>query len=187
MTQIDNAALERKGKSFSHNKKQLVRIDMTPMIDLGFLLITFFVFTTTMSTPKATDLFMPTDDINNPHSLPNSLALTLLLDDNNKIYYYHGDFDEAIKTNEIFETNYSTYDGIGKIIRQKQKNIDASGKFGEGRRGMMLLIKPTSKSVYKNVVDVLDEAVINDVKKYAIIEPANEEINYIRSKKGSGF
>jgi hypothetical protein len=51
---------------------------------------------------------------------------------------------------------------------------------------MMLLIKPTSKSIYKNVVDALDEAVINDVKKYAIIEPASEEINYIKSK-GSGF
>jgi hypothetical protein len=51
----------------------------------------------------------------------------------------------------------------------------------------MLLIKPTSGSVYKNVIDALDEAVINDVRKYAIVEPANEEISYIRSKKGSGF
>ena len=69
---------------------------MTPMVDLGFLLITFFVFTTTISTPTVTDLFMP-----------KSLALTLLLADNNRIIYYHGDFDEAIKTNKIFETNYS--------------------------------------------------------------------------------
>ena len=185
MAQIENTATTRKGKSFSHNKKQMLRIDMTPMVDLGFLLITFFVFTTTMSTPKATDLFMPKEG--DPGDLPRSLALTLLLGDNDKIYYYQGDFKDAIKTNEIFETGYSTYAGIGKIIRQKQKEFDASGKFVEGRRGLMLLIKPTSESVYKNVVDALDEAVINDVKKYAIIEPANEEINYIRSKKGSGF
>jgi biopolymer transport protein ExbD len=52
MAQIENTASVRKGKSFSHNKKQVIRIDMTPMVDLGFLLITFFVFTTTMSTPK---------------------------------------------------------------------------------------------------------------------------------------
>lgn len=183
MAQIENTANMRKGRSFSHNKKQILRIDMTPMVDLGFLLITFFVFTTTMSTPKATDLFMPKDDLINPQPLPNSLALSLLLDDNNKVYYYHGDFNEAANANKIFETNYSTYDGIGKVIRQKQQDIDASGKFADGRKGLMLLIKPTSKSSYKNVVDALDEAVINDVKKYAIVEPASEEINYIVAKK----
>ena len=115
------------------------------------------------------------------------LALTLLLDEDNRVYYYNGDFDDAVKSNAIFETNYSTYEGIGKIIRQKQKDIDASGKFADGRKGLMLLIKPASKSVYKNVIDALDEAVINDVRKYAILEPANEEISYIRSKKGSGL
>jgi biopolymer transport protein ExbD len=182
MTQIENTANVRKGKSFSHNKKQIIRIDMTPMVDLGFLLITFFVFTTTMSIPKATDLFMPKDDTTHPQPLPNSLALSLLLDDNNKIYYYNGDFNEAAIANKIFETSYSTYDGIGKIIRQKQKDIDASGKFVDGRKGLMLLIKPTSKSSYKNVVDALDEAVINEVRKYAIVEPDNEEIVYIKNR-----
>src|SRR5258705_10768405 len=183
MAQIENAANGRKGNIFSHNKKQLLRIDMTPMVDLGFLLITFFVFTTTISTPKATDLFMPKDDLTIATSkLPKRLALTALLDNDNKVYYYHGDFNEALKTGEIFETNYSTYNGIGKIIRQKQKDIDASGKFAEGRKGMMLLIKPTSKSVYKNVVDALDEAVINDVRKYAILEPAADEIKFLTTK-----
>jgi len=182
MAQIENTASVRKGKSFSHNKKQVIRIDMTPMVDLGFLLITFFVFTTTMSTPKATDLFMPKDDTSHPQPLPNSLALSLLLDNNNKVYYYNGDFKEAVNANKIFETNYSTYGGIGKIIRQKQKDIDASGKFADGRKGLMLLIKPTSGSVYKNVIDALDEAVINDVRKYAIVEPANEEIVYIKNR-----
>jgi len=161
---------------------------MTPMVDLGFLLITFFVFTTTISTPTMTDLYMPSDKpVTVPPQLSSSLALTLLLEDNNKIYYYHGDFDNAIKSNEIFETNYSTYSGIGKIIRQKQKDIDASGKFVEGRKGLMMLIKPTSRSAYKNVVDALDEAVINDVKKYAIVEPASEEINYVAAKSNSVF
>jgi biopolymer transport protein ExbD len=185
MLQPENSAMERKGRSFSRNKKHSLKIDMTPMVDLGFLLITFFIFTTTMSTSKATDLFMPKEGDNQP--LPNSLALTLLLVDNDKVYYYHGDFEEAVKANKIFETNYSTYEGIGKIIRQKQTDIDVSGKFVDGRKGLMLLIKPTSKSSYKNVVDALDEAVINDVKRYAIMEPASEEINYVATKKNSGF
>jgi biopolymer transport protein ExbD len=188
MAQIENAANVRKGKSFSYNKKQIIRIDMTPMVDLGFLLITFFVFTTTMSTPKATDLFMPSDKpVIIPTELPNSLALNLILDDNNKVYYYNGNFNDAASENKIYETNYSIYEGIGKLIRQKQKEIDDSEKFTDGRRGLMLLIKPTSKSDYKNVIDALDEVVINDVRKYAIVEPTNEEISYIRSKKRSGF
>src|SRR6188768_1787970 len=188
MAQIENTASVRKGKSFSHNKKQIIRIDMTPMVDLGFLLITFFVFTTTMSIPKAIDLFVPSDkSVTIPPELPNSLALSLLLDDNNKVYYYNGEFKEAANAKKIYETTYSTYEGIGKIIRQKQKEIDSSGKFSGGRKGLMLLIKPTSGSVYKNVIDALDEAVINDVRKYVIMELTKEEINYIRSKKGSGF
>ena len=186
MAQIENSAIERKGKTFSRNKKHILKIDMTPMVDLGFLLITFFVFTTTMSTQKATDLFMPKDDSTDPTNLADGLALTLLLDSDNKIYYYHGDFNNALKAANIFEINYSTYEGIGKIIRQKQKDIDASGKFDEGRKGLMLLIKPTAASRYKNVVDALDEAVINDVRKYAILEPLSGEINYIETKKTQG-
>lgn len=182
MAQIENTAIERKEKTFSLRKKQLLRIDMTPMVDLGFLLITFFVFTTTISTPTATDLFMPNEGPVDPTKLPKSLALTILLDDNNNIYYYHGDMREAINTNKIFKTDYSTYKGIGQIIRQKQKDINASGKFKEGRNRMMLIIKPTSLSVYKNVIDALDEVMINDVKKYAIVEPAAEELDYIKSK-----
>jgi biopolymer transport protein ExbD len=187
MAQIENSAVARKGKTFSRNKKQLLRIDMTPMVDLGFLLITFFVFTTTISQPTATDLFMPRDDTKDPQPLPKSLALTILLDDNDKLYYYHGDFNDALKANEIYETNYSTYAGIGKVIRQKQNDIDASKKFPEGRRGIMLLIKPGPNANYKNVVDVLDEATINDVRKYAIVNVTSEEMEFVRRKSNSGF
>ena len=185
MTQIENSASERKRSVFLHNKKQSIKIDMTPMVDLGFLLITFFVFTTTISTPMVTDLYMPSDKrVTDPPQLADGLALTLLLDDHNRVYYYHGDFDEALKSNKIFETNYSTYSGIGKIIRQKQKGLDISGKFADGRKGLMLLIKPGAESVYKNVVDALDEAVINDVKKYAIIEPGTDEIHFLKTRSG---
>jgi len=187
MAEIENAAFERKGKTFSHNKKQLLQIDMTPMVDLGFLLITFFVFTTTMSQPKAADLFMPKEDHTHPQNLPQGLALTVLLDGYDKVYYYHGEFSDALKANEIFETNYSTYEGLGKIIRQKQNDIDASGKFAEGRKGMMLLIKPTSNSNYKNVIDALDETTINDVRKYAIVDVSPEERAFVTRKANSGF
>ena len=85
MPQMENVEAVRKGKSFSQAKKQPLTIDMTPMVDLGFLLITLIVFTTTISSPTATDLYMPQDGlITNPP--PESLALTLLLANTNKIY-----------------------------------------------------------------------------------------------------
>ena len=182
MAQIENSASGRKGRSFSHSKKQSIRIDMTPMVDLGFLLITFFIFTTTISTPSVTDLFMP--KLGDQTPLPKSLALTFVLDENDKIYFYEGDFNESLEANEIFETTYSTYTGMGKVIRQKQKDIDATGKFADGRKGLIILIKPASKSVYKNVIDALDEAVINNVKKYAIIEPGADEIDFLKTRSG---
>ena len=178
MAHIENSSTERKGKSFACTKKHILRIDMTPMVDLGFLLITFFVFETSLSTPKAADLFMPKEGY--PTSLPNSLALTILLDDDNKVFYYEGDFKAAANNNQIFETNFSTTQGIGKVIREKQLGIAASKKFKEGGQGMMLLIKPTSASVYKNVIDALDEVMINDIKKYALVEPSQEELNFLK-------
>lgn len=185
MSQIENLANEQKRRVFSHNKKQSINIDMTPMVDLGFLLITFFVFTTSISTPTVTDLYMPKDPPGKDSTkLIDDLALTLLLGDNNKVYYYNGIFNNAVNTNQVLETNYSTFAGIGKIIRQKQKDLDISGKFADGRKGLMLLIKPGVESVYKNVVDALDEAVINDVNKYAIIEPGADEVLFLKTRSG---
>ena len=135
MAQIENTAFMREGKSFSHSKKQILRIDMTPMVDLGFLLITFFVFTTTMSIPKATDLFMPSDKPDpKPPKLIDDLALTILLIENNKIYYYNGNWEDAKNNNQIFETNYSTYNGIGKIMMNGINPLIRNNTIGAGSR-----------------------------------------------------
>ena len=184
MAQIENTAIQRAGKSFARNKKQVIRIDMTPMVDLGFLLITFFVFTTTISKPSVTDLYMPTEPLDKKDStnLADDLALTFLLDDKNRVYYFQGRFEEALNANKITTTSYSAYEGLGKVIRERQREIQSSGKYIDGSRGLMLLIKPTSEAVYKNVMDVLDEALINDVKKYAIVEPADAEINFLKTR-----
>jgi biopolymer transport protein ExbD len=182
MAQLESTSAELKGQSFAPNKKKVIRIDMTPMVDLGFLLITFFVFTTTISKPTVTDLYMPKDLVKNDSTkLIDDLALTLLLHNNNEVYYYLGTFDDAFRTNRVFKTNYSTYDGIGKIIRQRQKDLGNKVTVN-GKEALMLLIKPTSGAIYKNVVDAMDEVIINDVKKYAIVEPADAEINFLMTR-----
>jgi hypothetical protein len=185
MAQMENAAFDRHGKRNVPGKKQMPGIDMTPMVDLGFLLITFFVFTTSLSTPKATDLFMPKDGpVTIPPNLPESLALTFMLGENDRIFYYHGEFEKAKSAGKIFETGYSVLKGMGNVIRQKQKDIISIGKYADGSSGLMLLIKPMPFATYKNTVDALDETMINGVKKYMIVEPLPEEIALVQQRSG---
>ena len=176
MSVINTAISENRRAGVRHPKKHTPKTDMTPMVDLGFLLITFFVITTELSKPATLDLNMPKEG--SPMPLGSSDALTVLLGKNNTIYYYHGDWNEAMKAKEIFQTNFSVKDGLGKVIREKQQRLDTSN-IKEGRRGLMLLIKPGEDAVYSNVIDMLDEALINGVKKYAVLKQQDEEIKWL--------
>lgn len=170
MAQIEmQPAGNKKAKRRTHAN---IRIDMTPMVDLGFLLITFFIFTTTMSDSKAMKLFMPTGK--GTSELGESKALTVLLAQDNKVYAYPGKFEDAVKQHKIIQTNYDESFGIGNLIRLKQKQLQQTD-IKEGRDGLVLLIKPTAQASYKNVVDALDETIINDVKKYMVLDPSAEE------------
>jgi len=163
------------GKAGARRSKKLsTKVDLTPMVDLGFLLITFFIFTTTMSESKAMKLFMPDDS--NPAvdmTVAQSNALTVIPLADNKVFYYHGELNDALKANTWGVTNYSERDGVGKIVRDKQAALD---KIKPGKRNeLMLMIKPAPESNYQNVVSALDEALINDVKRYAILDITPEE------------
>jgi hypothetical protein len=86
----------KKGPGVKKAKKLSTRVDMTPMVDLGFLLITFFIFTTTMSSPTSMDLFMPkdTDKPEDQNKAKESGALTIMLSKDNHVYYYEGQLKE---------------------------------------------------------------------------------------------
>ena len=178
----DNAgsAISRKRAGVQGMTKHSLRIDMTPMVDLGFLLISFFVITTELSKPTVMNLYMPADGP--PMDLGKSNALTLLLDRNNAIYYYNGDWKEAIIKGDIVKTNFSGSNSLREVIIKKQDWLDVNNKTKEGRNGLMLLIKPGDGASYKNVVDALDEATINMVKKYAVVKISAEEINWLKEK-----
>ena len=158
------------GKKNRERKAQL-KIDMTPMVDLGFLLITFFIFTTAMSEPAVTKLYMPADG--DSTKLNQDFSLTLLLTGGDSVYYYHGALDDALQKGQINFSNYDLKTGIGNIIREKQKHL------GERKKELMLLIKPLETSPYSNLMNALDEVLINDVKKYAIVDASGAERNFV--------
>ena len=86
----------KKGPGVKKAKKLSTRVDMTPMVDLGFLLITFFIFTTTMSSPTTMQLYMPkdTDKDEDQNKAKESGALTIMMSKDNHIYYYEGQLKE---------------------------------------------------------------------------------------------
>ncbi|MGC4035540.1 MAG: biopolymer transporter ExbD [Chitinophagaceae bacterium] len=170
----ETISLRKNGK---HPRKGNPTVDMTPMVDLGFLLICFFVFTTTLSTPAATDLFMPKESTDIT-LIKNSESLTLLLDNKGRVFCYDGIWDDALKYHRVITTGYSVQNGFGDVIRKKQELMnEAKGKAGRDR--LMLIIKASKNSSYKNFVDALDEMMINDVKRYAVTDLSPEEDKYL--------
>lgn len=162
------------------SKKLSTKVDLTPMVDLGFLLITFFIFSSKLSESKALKLVMPADGP--PSESGESTALTVIPFNANSIFYYHGALDKALLSGEFGTTNYSLTNGLGQVIRTKQTTMD---KMKPGyRKDLMLMIKPAPESVCRNVVDILDEVQINQVSHYAIMDLTPEEKKAIATKTG---
>lgn len=165
----DIIATTKATKSGKPLRKQLsTRIDFTPMVDLGFLLITFFIFTTALSTPSVMKLNVPTGKADMP--VGENKTLNLVLYKNNTIGYYFGSNINAMQL-----TNYSPA-GIRKEIQLAQKQI--AQQFGDESQ-LYVVIKPTSYSTYKNVVDVLDEMLINNVTRYILTEATDYETDKV--------
>lgn len=146
-------------------KKAVPRVDLTPMVDLGFLLITFFVVSTSMTKPVAMPINVPANG--NDAKAANSKTLNIIISGNNKVYYYNG-----IDSLHYGVCSFSNIHSLRDIIINKQATV---AKLFGNRKETLVLIKPTSASNYKNVVDALDEMLINDVTKYMIINASKFE------------
>jgi biopolymer transport protein ExbD len=161
MAEITQPSTTGKKRNTKCNKHS-TRVDLTPMVDLGFLLITFFIFTTTMTDPRA--FFLPLPDgkeTKQPSKAPEGMTLQLVLESPNRIKYFYG----ADSAHAAF-TDYSS-SGIRKVIRDKMAQVGA--KYGNPAE-TIVLIQPTPGAVYGNLVNVLDEMLINDVKKYILLD-----------------
>jgi biopolymer transport protein ExbD len=195
MAQMDVAAGDsghKKGPGVKKAKKLSTRVDMTPMVDLGFLLITFFIFTATMSTPNTTKLNMPKkeEDKTKEMEVVKSGLLTILLGKDN-VYYYEGELqpDGSNFMTSSFPTPQNP--GIRKVIQDKRAQVIAAHTHNEAckkiwndnngdqnsclDRDLVVVIKPDINAKYGRAVDILDEMNINGVQRYALIEIAPQE------------
>ena len=147
MAEIDTSGGgHKKGPGVKKSKKLSTRVDLTPMVDLGFLLITFFVFTTTMSQATAMNMNEPKDDPDQQLKVKNSGAMTILLGKGNQVYYYFGQL-EADKLSEEFKS--TNFKDVRKLIVDKKKSTPIDD--------LMYIIKSDSTSTFANSIDILDE------------------------------
>ena len=161
----------KKGPGVKKGKKLSTRVDLTPMVDLGFLLITFFIFTTTMSQPTAMKLILPDDKVKpeEQNKAKESGALTIIMGDDNHIYYYEGQLKPD--ASNFLSASYNGENSIREIIMKKKVQVRSIARDpSDPEKDLVIVIKPSSKCNYKNVIDILDEMSINVVKKYALVD-----------------
>lgn len=188
-------------------KKQSTRIDMTPMVDLAFLLLTFFVLTSTFSKPVTMEITMPIkDDKVEPTKVKH--ILTIVVTKGDSLAYYYGEMDTA-STAPFAITTFSK-DGIRKVLMEKNKvtfdkvkEIEKklltdktksdkdkkdllkkqAGELMALKEALTVVIKTTDDAKYGRVVDMVDEMSIVSVGKYALVDISNSELAFLQQQK----
>jgi len=188
-------------------KKSSTKVDMTPMVDLAFLLLTFFVLTTTFAKPKVMSLVYPAklteDEMKDIKPTKINNAITFLLTED-KIFYYEGEFNPAggPKT-ELKETNFSP-DGVRAllakgnkyVIQERERNerlveskqmadsvfTDKMIEAKKDKRALKVLIKTDDKATCKNFIDLVDELKIADIGMIAPVEILKSELDLLKAK-----
>ncbi|MEN2402984.1 biopolymer transporter ExbD [Flavobacterium sp. MC2016-06] len=167
------------------SKKLSTRVDLTAMVSVSFLLIIFFMVTTELAKPKILDLNQGDngccDCPRYPEGYGENRSLTILLGENNKLVYFVGLVASPIK--EPQKTIYGK-DGIRKELLLRNKSLLAySAKLGKPKRGIVVIIKPSKKSNYGNLVDILDEMKITGINSYAIVDEFTPEESKLLTAK----
>lgn len=204
---IENSGSSKEGGR-RKPKKMGAHIDMTPMVDLMCLLITFFMLTTAFSKPKVMEITMPeksTDDNTPQVKIAADRTYTLLLTGDDKLFYYHGAIEAGKPIPELVKINYSK-DGLRKLLLDKNEKViqkiqELKEKVKTGalvmsndtlnekirvlkksdKKAPIILIKADEKAKYKNLVDVIDEMAICNIASYAVVDITPEELKMLET------
>ncbi|MDL2223355.1 biopolymer transporter ExbD [Bacteroidales bacterium OttesenSCG-928-M11] len=200
------------GGGKNKQKKQTLRVDFTPMVDMNMLLITFFMMATTLLKPQTMDLNMPSKDKpqdGQENKVQDTDAVTLLLGADNQLFFYEGMLKtENYEDLEFLKSSEYGADGIRQLLlnrnreaysqiqdlKEQLKNLDITQEeFNEksvsiqkelmkAHKVPTIMIKATEQSTYKNLVDALDEMLITNIGAYAIVDITDGD-RYLLFKK----
>ncbi|MEO6149495.1 MAG: biopolymer transporter ExbD [Mucilaginibacter sp.] len=167
-----NAAAGTPRKKTARKRMPPPRVDLTAMVDLAFLLITFFMLTTTFNKPKAMPVAMPVDA---PDCyVSEKRTMTVCLGRDNKVMWYLG-----LPETPILQPTVAGYSEIG--IRKAILEATNYVKKTTGKT-LMVIIKPADSSIYDNLVATLDEMEIGKVPSYAITDISAKDIDLLKQK-----
>jgi biopolymer transport protein ExbD len=190
-------------------KKSSTRIDMTPMVDLAFLLLTFFVLTSTFAKPKTMEINYPAKPKDEKENIKVNNALTFLMTKDNGLYYYYGQFyaegmpnPDGKPLTKLIKTDYSS-EGLHKLLLDYNKPTIAAIEKLEDQlvkkeiadttykrlavkekgdpKALTVLIKADDQAIYKNVIDVIDELNICNIGKYAVVDMGAKELELLKA------
>ena len=203
---IENDAGKKSGGK-RRPKKHSTHIDMTPMVDLMCLLITFFMLTTAFNKPKVMEITMPekNTEIKDQPKVDARRTVNIILDENDKVYYYEGAIEKGKPEPTLVKTNFSK-DGIRKYLLERNKVVfkeiyelkekvkkgelvystdTLNAKIKEKKKidpmAPIILIKPTEKAKYRNIVDIIDEMAITDIASYAVVDLSPDELKLLEA------
>ncbi len=192
MAELDTSAKGGHGKGKKKGpKKASTRIDLTPMVDLAFLLVTFFMLTTTFSKPQVMDIVMPVKDKEqqeeqkiNQTELRQSEAMTIIIGGKDTLIYYFGlDTAKTVSIPQFEPKNKAAYEKLRADIAKKQNDLETDDDPKTKKANLFVVIKPTDNSSYQNLVDVLDMMNFTEVKKYAIVDVAESDLSIYNNRK----
>ena len=207
MAEIDSGGGGKHKGGKKRGKKLSTRVDFTPMVDLGFLLITFFMLTTSMNKPQTMEINMPDKEkTDEPQKVKASQTVTLLLAKDDKVVYYFvdgktgepgtpmiTDFSKGGVRATLLKENRSRnplLDSIpiykhmldeGAINEEKYRSF--TGNIKGFKEGLIVIIKASDKSKYKNLIDILDEMLICNIGRYAIVDISQVELDMLKTVK----
>ena len=190
-------------------KKQSTRVDMTPMVDLAFLLLTFFVLTSTFSKPKSMELSLPAPPDKQEDMPPVKNGVTYILTKDNRVFYYAGEFyaagnDKGLPPTQLLETDFSST-GLHKVLMEQNKWAnDEIEKLRVQNKAKTLadttfkrmavditantlaitaLVKTDDQATYGNAIDMMDELKICNVGKRVLgVEMSAGEFALLQAK-----
>ncbi len=154
MADVQTAEPRGKKKGKHKKKRRLgVRIDMTPMVDVAFLLLTFFMLTTTYSRPQAMEINIPPGDSKVEVAASNLMTMRVLPD--GSIYWNIGTEDpKKVEWNDLRNL----------VIQDNKANSR-----------LITLIKVDRKAKYQDMINIIDELNIDNVTRFSLAAMTSDD------------
>lgn len=171
---------ELKKDSGDGKKDKGGRVDLTAMVDLAFLLITFFMLTTSLNKPQAMDVAMPDknkieEEKDDKLEIADNRSVTVVLGSDDKVLWYYGQSANPIRGPEVVDYSKS---GIRTVLQEMQQEVTRRS----GGKDVIVVIRPSDKSIHRNLVDILDEMKIVDIKRYMIAKITAADIELLKEE-----